>query len=370
MALFKKAMNNQAYLKAGFMGFQGSGKTHTATMLAAGLQKFIKSDKPIYFLDTETGSDWMLPKLAELGIEMFVSKTRAFSDLVPAIKEAEKEGSILVIDSITHFWRELTEAYAAKLNRKYGLQFQDWAYLKGPKGWASFTDAFVNSNCHIIMCGRAGYEYDHFENEGGKKELEKTGIKMKAEGETGFEPSLLVLMEQEMNLKNNEVKRIASVLKDRSDLIDGMRFENPTFKDFLPHVKFLNLGGKHVGVDSSRTSEGMIEKPENSFKYQMEQKELYLGDIEALLQEHHPGTGAKEKQAKLLLLKSAFDTGNWDRVKTFTLDTIKDGYTKILNELEGQKEPAQDDDAIPADGEFAGQIDVTSGNGHLPAVTE
>jgi hypothetical protein len=44
----------------------------------------------------------------------------------------------------------------------------------------------------VIICGRAGYEYDYFEDDEGKKQLEKTGIKMKAETEMGFEPSLLV----------------------------------------------------------------------------------------------------------------------------------------------------------------------------------
>jgi len=37
------------------------------------------------------------------------------------------------------------------------------------------------------------------DEESGKKNLEKTGIKMKAKGELGYEPSLLVLMEREMD---------------------------------------------------------------------------------------------------------------------------------------------------------------------------
>ena len=42
-----------------------------------------------------------------------------------------------------------------------------------------FTDLFINAPIHIILCGRAGYEYDYFEDqETGKKNLEKTGIKI------------------------------------------------------------------------------------------------------------------------------------------------------------------------------------------------
>jgi hypothetical protein len=50
--------------------------------------------------------------------------------------------------------------------------------------------------CISSLCGRAGYEYDHEENEDGGKDLIKIGTKMKAEGEFGFEPSLVIEMER------------------------------------------------------------------------------------------------------------------------------------------------------------------------------
>ena len=95
------------------------------------MSEFLRQDhdRPALFLDTETGSDWITPLFNEEGIELHTAKTRAFVDLVPAIQEAEKNGSVLIIDSITHFWTELTESYAKKKNRRYGLQFQDWAWL-------------------------------------------------------------------------------------------------------------------------------------------------------------------------------------------------------------------------------------------------
>jgi hypothetical protein len=37
MTLFTKAENTSSHLKMGMMGFQGSGKTHTATSVAIGL---------------------------------------------------------------------------------------------------------------------------------------------------------------------------------------------------------------------------------------------------------------------------------------------------------------------------------------------
>jgi len=43
MSLFKKAENEQAYLKCGIRGFEKSGKSRTATNIAIGLHKYIKS---------------------------------------------------------------------------------------------------------------------------------------------------------------------------------------------------------------------------------------------------------------------------------------------------------------------------------------
>jgi len=340
MGLFSKATNTQAYLKAGIMGFAGSGKTFTGSHIAIGLVHLMRErgieggDRPVMFLDTETGSDWVAPIFAENSVELFTAKTRAFKDLVPAVKEAEESGSVLIIDSISHFWRELTESYAQRKNRRYGLQFQDWAWLK--QEWGKFTDIFVNSNAHIIMCGRAGYEYDFFEQEGGKKELEKTGIKMKAETETGYEPSILILMEKHMDMETKTTYRTATVLKDRANLIDGKVFRNPTFEDFLPHIEFLNLGGQQLGVDTSRSSKDIIpEDGKSQWQREKEEKEIVLDEIQAVLVKHYPGTTKDDKLAKGGLLERFFGSRSWKRIETYDLQRLKDGYNALHQELEG-----------------------------------
>lgn len=359
MALFKPAENTQAFLKAGLMGFAGSGKTHTASQMAIGLIQLMREneleqgDRPVMFLDTETGSDWVKPIFDRENVELFTAKTRAFTDLIPAIKEAEDSGSILIIDSISHFWRELTESYAKRKNRTYGLQFQDWAWLK--QQWGMFTDMFVNSNAHIIMCGRAGYEYDFFENEGGKKELEKTGIKMKAETETGYEPSILVLMEAHTDMDTKDVYRTAKVLKDRSDRIDGCLFRNPTFEDFRPHIEFLNLGGQQLGVDTSRNSESIITRDGKSeWQIRKEEKDIVLDEIQSVMVKHYPSTTKEDKVAKQKLLEKFFDTLSWKRVETYDLDRLKGCYNALHQELEGAPAYPEPDLAV-----VNGDIDVT-----------
>lgn len=337
--LFRKSENQQAYLKSGVLGFAGSGKTYTSTKLAIGLVGHMKAkglasgDRPAFFLDTETGSDWVQPEFQAAGIELHVAKTRAFSDLLAAVKEAEQHASILQIDSISHFWRELTDSYMKKRNRT-SLQFQDWSYLKNE--WGKFTDLFVNSNLHIVMAGRAGYEYDFFEDDSGKKQLEKTGIKMKAENETGYEPSLLFLMERHMDMETKTVWREAHVLKDRARLLDGQTFKNPTFRDFLPHIEFLNLGGEQVGVDTSRNSEGMIAVDgKNEWAHERERREILIEKIGAVfVKAGLSSQSASGKKRIVELLESHFKTSSWKELENFKADTLQVGITTLQAELE------------------------------------
>jgi hypothetical protein len=342
--LFSEAVNTQARLKMGVLGFAGAGKTFTSTTVAIGLIQYAREkglpegDKPAYFLDTETGSDWVQPIFVKAGIKLRTAKSRAFKDLVAAVREAEAQGSVLIIDSISHFWREFTEAYMKRKNRSR-LEFADWNYLK-PE-WGKFTDAFVNSNLHIIMAGRAGFEYDYFTDSDGKKQLEKTGIKMKAETELGYEPSLLVLMERDMDMETKEVFRVANVLKDRSDLLDGKAFKNPGFDVFKPHIEYLNMGGVQMGVDLSRTSEDMIDGNEgpgkSTWKYEQEQREIEIEKIEALFAEHGLSGQSKEGKSKIVgLLKKHFETTSWKELGTFPLAVVKGGRKALEADLTGK----------------------------------
>lgn len=366
MSLFKKSENTQAYLKAGLMGFAGSGKTFTASLMAIGLIELMRErgipagNNPAMFIDTETGSDWVKPQFDAHSIELFTAKTRAFADLITAVKEAEESGSVLIIDSVTHFWRELCDSYAEKRGRKRGLEFQDWAVLK--KEWGRYTDLFVNSNAHIIMCGRAGYEYDFFENENGKKELEKTGIKMRAEGETGFEPSLLVLMERHMDMESKESYRTATIVKDRSTLLDGRVFKNPNFEHFRGHVDFLNLGGQQFGVDVERNSKGLFNtEGKTDWQKEKEEKAIVLDEIQSLLVKHYPSTSGEHKAQKIKLLEKHFQAKSWMRVETYPLAKLRECYDKLHLELEGIGAYEQIPDATNIDNDQEAGLDKAVG---------
>lgn len=341
MSLFTKSENTSAFLKMGLLGFAGSGKTKTSAIISIGLvehmreRQVVDAGKPVFFLDTETGSNWVRPDFEAAGIELFTAKTRAFSDLIAAVQHAEREASVLIIDSISHFWKELGETYMKKKNRSR-LQFEDWAFLKAE--WGKFTDLYVNSNLHIVLCGRAGYEFDYAtDDETGKKNLEKTGIKMRAEGEMGYEPSLLVLMERHQEMEGNSVKRVwrtATVLKDRSTLLDGKEFSEPTFAHFMPHIQLLNLGGKQLGVDTTRTSAHLI--PADTRDNRSTQRKIVLDEIESLIVFHVPGMAAADKKRKLELLRTHFEA-SWTEIESvMPLERLRMGYDTLHFTLEGK----------------------------------
>lgn len=366
LALLKEAESTTAYFKCGILGFQGSGKTYTASLLAIGIGNAIKN-KTVAFVDTETGSDWLIPRLKAEGFKIYASKTRGFSDLIGVIEEAEKEGiGVLIVDSITHIWRDLCDAYDKKLNRKGRLQFQDWAILKGE--WKEYTDLFINSNLHIIVCGRAGYEYDYDYNEDGTKDLIKTGTRMKVESEFGFEPSLVIEMERvtpskqimdELNeIEDPKLKRKrkqtfkphigskwihrAHILKDRADVMNGQSFDNPTFENFQPHFDFLNIGGEHLGVDTTRTSEDRFDiegKPE--WKKEKIRKDIALEEIQATMIKLWPSSSKEDKTAKANFLDVVFGTRSWTAVQERKLMELED-IVKCLKEFEEKYQKTND----------------------------
>ena len=365
MGLLQKAESTTAFFKCGILGFSGAGKTFTAGLLAQGICKSIDNNK-IAFLDTETGSDFLLKKLQAENLEVFQAKTRSFSDVLLFLEECEKDGiGVTIIDSITHIWRDLCDAYDKKLHRKGRLQFQDWAVLKGE--WKQYTDRFINSALHIIACGRAGYEYDYDYNEDGTKDLIKTGTKMKVESEFGFEPSLVIEMERLTPSKQimDELKEIsdpklkrqrkqtfkpqigskwihrAHILKDRADIMDGQSFDNPTFENFKPHFDFLNIGGVHLGVDTTRSSEDRFDiEGRPDWKKNKINKDIALEEIQATMVKLWPSTTKDDKQAKADFLEAIFDTRSWVAVQEKSLRELED-VKKVLKEFEINYEKAE-----------------------------
>jgi hypothetical protein len=355
MSIFRKAMIEQAFLKAGYYGMAGSGKTVTASLLMIGTilearkRNLDYANKPVFFVDTEGGSDFLVPVFEHFGVEFYVAKTRAFTDLIPAHEEAAKNGGGIITDSVSHPWREFMESYKRKRKRSY-IAFEDWDYLKTE--WGKFTTTFTNGSVHAIICGRAGYEYEDSTNEEtGKREINKVGTRMKTEGEMAFEPSLLIEMVAEQNLQKSTLSRIAYVRKDRFMVTDGKEFNFPSignepYEDklervwaaFSPHVMLLNWGSQHRGVDTTRTSDASIPgtaRPEH--KKRSEEKEILMEKTQNLFTKHgFSGQSKDGKTAIMGMLSECYGTDSWKQIEfNYSLEQVRDGFDKLHIKLEG-----------------------------------
>ena len=129
--LFQPATNQAAYLKPGLFGFEGSGKTFTASLLGIGLHHHIKSQKPVAFFDTETGSDYVKPLFDKAKVPLVVYKSRALAQLGEATQEAEGAADIMILDSLTHVYNEVMGAYVKKKNDGTNyVRMPDWQPIK------------------------------------------------------------------------------------------------------------------------------------------------------------------------------------------------------------------------------------------------
>ena len=356
MKLFQEAENLLAFGKVGLYGPQGSGKTTTAMKIAAGLARLTEKTSPIAFIDTETGSDFFVARMKQEGIPFLQLKTRAFRTLAPAIEEAEAAGAIMVIDSVSHFWDEIRTAFAEKTKRTR-LQFEDWAVIKDEwrKGYAT---PFVNAHAHIIVCGRSQDEYEDFFDDQGRREITKTGTRMRAEKEFGYEPSLVLQMESltasqdalrdakskkeraGIRISSERIIR-ASVIKDRADVLNGQMFDFPDYATFEPHFAALNLGGKHLGVDM-KTSAPLFSSNSEAFQRINKQRTICLEEIQGELTAAFPGQDKESKTIKTDLVHAVFGTRSWTSVEERKLDELERGLAVIRAVLPGLKDDAND----------------------------
>lgn len=357
MSMLKKAENKMAYAKIGLYGDAGSGKTVTAALLAIGLHKYAKLAKPIGMFDTEPGASFIIPLFEKAGIEFLVfDQSRALVDLMGFMREAEQSCSIAIMDSITHVWRDVQESYLKKINERnsekgkpkiYKLEFHHWNAIK-PE-WAKFTDIYLHSKMHAIVCGRAGSIYEYQENDKGKKELITVGTKMATEKEMGYEPSLLI--ELMKHLEDGKIFNHALVEKDRSMNYNGMELQftdaalkawlkNPEtlpqpFSALVKHFESLNLGGQHFDSMRQRdSSELFTAEGDNGWSKESREREIWCEEIEGLLVKHFPGQTTEAKSKKAEHIESVFGTRSWTKVQNLRSEQIKDGFEQLKYMLE------------------------------------
>lgn len=354
MGLLKKATVEQAAAKVGIFAPQGAGKTTTALLLSIGLSKTFHKGAPIAFMDTENGSDYVVPIADMEGVELRNFKSRAFKDMKAGLREAQDSGCCaFIVDSYSHPWKELCDTFKAKSKRKK-LEFHHMDELKSL--WQGWTDLMLNSPLHVILAGRLGYVWDREEDDedGTKGDLIKLGTKMKSESEAGYEPSLLIEMEgiqpeasrqKKTRAKSGTITHHAYVLKDRWRILNGRTF---TFKDmneykaggylsvfnaFRPHFDRLAIGKEQRAVDNTRTSEALFDGNGDSAHQQRARRvQIALEVIQATLVKlwpGGPGESVKSKALKALAVETLFETRSWTQVESLSLEKLELGLDAL-----------------------------------------
>ena len=228
----------QAALKLGMYGLAGSGKTFTALLLAEGLAQI--SGKRIALVDTERGSDFYAQEVKERkahpdAFDFDVLHTRSLTAIPGAVRELKSaEHSVIIVDSVTHIWEAAQEAYSGIRTRAGTIPLHAWGGIKRP--YKELITTLLNSSFHVIICGREGAQFEEDPESG---ELKAVGTKMKAEGETPYEPNILLHM-QSLRAKDQTGIINAFAVKDRIGVLAQKFIPWPNFenivKPLLPYL--------------------------------------------------------------------------------------------------------------------------------------
>jgi hypothetical protein len=365
--LLQEAAIEQSAAKVGIFGLQGTGKSTLAALLAIGLSKTFHESAPVAYHDTENGSDFLKPLFDMEGVKLLVRKSKCFADAAATLQEAGRRGCCAFIeDSITGDWDELTESFKKKKGLSK-LELYHWGQIK-PQWNEEWVTPMLNSPLHVITCGRAGDVWEERDLEDGSSKSMKVGTKMRAEGQFGYEPSLLIEMRTVQNATDGKGKRrrntgrmlhVADVLKDRARFLNGKTFEWPDintykagdwekyFKSFAPHFNFLNIGGKHVAVNPA-DSTALFDANGNSDYYKRKQEaQITLEEIEGTLTAIWPGQDAKSKKFKAMAVDALFGTRSWTKVTTLPFADLDAGLIRLrLVEQKTKNTPMDDEDVV------------------------
>lgn len=350
---FTRAIKQAASAKIGSFGPMGSGKTTLNGMIALYLSLTYHGGAPVAFLDSEKGSDFLIPFFELEGVPLLALKTRAFVDLRAAHVDATKEGACtLVTDSLTHFWQELLKTVQGNARR---LDIKKIGEAKAR--WAEFTENYETSAMHWLVAGRLGHDWENvdIEDEDGniKNELLKGGTKMKAEGDFSYEPDLVLELsaaddpdsaDYKKLTKGGRVKKLASkqihiamVKKCRVRELNGQMFswKDAPYKKgdykkigecFKPYFDFLNIGGQHHAFDASRNSSEIVDRGNKDDYFQKKQrKEIALEEIKGALQCVWSAATGKDAAVKTEVLNAIFGTHSWTAVEGLYVEKVEQG---------------------------------------------
>jgi hypothetical protein len=228
MASFHKPKALKAALKLALYGPAGSGKSFTALLLAEGLARY--TGKRVAYCDTEFGTAFYGQAVEQRAIhpEAFdfdVLYSKSIMDVLGAVRDLDPAThGVVVVDSITHLWESCKNAFTGRPTKVGTIPLHAWSAIKKP--YKELMHLLLSSSMHVILCGRQGIDYGEDEASG---ELKSLGYRMRAEGETAYEPDVLVRLESYKASRKDAAVPTAHVEKDRTGVLAGRTIPWPTF---------------------------------------------------------------------------------------------------------------------------------------------
>jgi hypothetical protein len=211
---FKKAERTQLYLRCALFGPSGSGKTMSALRMAKGIAE--KMGVPFAVIDTEARSASKYADRIPFEVDDLGKKT--VDHYIASMNEAAKSGyKVLVIDSLSHAWRELTEE-VDRITQASSSKNSVLSWGKVSPKQKRLVEAILNFPGHLICTMRSKTEWIIGEGKNGKTAPEKMGLAPEQGKGIEYEFDLLVELNQQ---------HTATVTKDRTGKFQDEAIEKP-----------------------------------------------------------------------------------------------------------------------------------------------
>jgi len=191
---------------------------------------------------------------------------------------------------------------------------------------------------HVLICGRQGNDFAEDDESG---ELKNVGFKMRAEGETAYEPDILIRMESHKRSRKETAVPLAHVEKDRTGILAGQSIPWPTFDNLAKPLLGL-LGATQA---SSPTDDEVSQQDADALHRQEQQRTERSVELAA---EYTARFGQVDAVATLERLGKELTPAIKARLTVKDLARVRRAYATRLGQLKAEEPGALDRQAAGA----------------------